>query len=373
MQPRQRTGGGAARVVPCRACPDEQGTEHERATLLGFVRRIAALRGELPGDFSDTQGAHLFYVPSGTLTREQAQALGIDGADDLFGGVVPHGFVGTKAVSHPLVAPDAAAPPGWNPRVAEDLGDAVLRGFSVFDPADALRAGRALLAHGPVRIKPVRASGGRGQSVARDAAALDAVLALLDAAEVRTHGLVLEENLEDARTFSVGQVRLAGLCASYHGVQRLARNNQGEEVFGGSDLTVARGGFDELLALAPDAPLREAIAQARRFDAAVEAGYPGFYASRRNYDVVQGRDARGAWRSGVLEQSWRVGGATGPELAALEALRAEPRRRLVRASCFEVYGDSPEPPANATVYFRGDDPAVGRLTKYTVVRDVDAR
>jgi hypothetical protein len=39
----------------------------------------------------------------------------------------------------------------------------------------------------------------------------------------------------------------------------------------------------------------------------------------------------------------------------------------VRASCFEVFGDSPEPPPHATVYFRGDDPRVGRLTKYTVI------
>ncbi len=41
----------------------------------------------------------------------------------------------------------------------------------------------------------------------------------------------------------------------------------------------------------------------------------------------------------------------------------------------EVYGDSPEPPPHATVYFRGRDPDMGVLTKYTVVEEehVDAR
>jgi hypothetical protein len=75
----------------------------------------------------------------------------------------------------------------------------------------------------------------------------------------------------------------------------------------------------------------------------------------------------------VLEQSWRAGGATGPELAALEMFRREPQRASVRTSCVEIFGDSPEPPAHATVYFRGTDSRLGRLTKYTVVEaDVDA-
>ena len=77
---------------------------------------------------------------------------------------------------------------------------------------------------------------------------------------------------------------------------------------------------------------------------------------------------------GVLEQSWRVGGATGPEIAALEVLRREPHRMQVRTSGFEVFGDSPDPPPHASVHFRGLDPEVGRLTKYTVVQpDVDTR
>ena len=44
-----------------------------------------------------------------------------------------------------------------------------------------------------------------------------------------------------------------------------------------------------------------------------------FFASRRNYDVVAGLDARGQRRCGVLEQSWRVGGASPAELVALAA------------------------------------------------------
>lgn len=357
-------------VVAHVADPRDHGSAHERATLLGFVRQLAALRGGTDGGLHDPAKNYdgpLYFVPSSTLTCAEAAALGIRGHDDLFGGVVPHRFVGTKAISHPLLAPGSAAVPGWNTQFAEQVGDAVLGGYTVFTPEDALQAGVRLLGQGPLRLKPVRASGGHGQEVVRDAAALQAALDAMHADEVRAHGLVLEEDLQDVRTFSVGQVRVGDLLASYFGWQKLTRNNAGCEVYGGSDLDVVRGGFDALLAGELPGEIRRAIEQAGRYDAAARACFAGFYASRSNYDIVLGRDGGGRWRSAVLEQSWRVGGATGPELAALEVFRREPQRRRVRALGFEVFGDSPEPPPQAIVHFRGTDPVVGRITKYTLV------
>ena len=99
--------------------------------------------------------------------------------------------------------------------------------------------------------------------------------------------------------------------------------------------------------------MRIAVEQALVYDSAATACFPGFFASRINYDVVQGNDAEGHWHSGVLEQSWRAGGATGAEIAALEAFKADPACRVVRASCIEIYGPSDEPPPGAVVYFRG--------------------
>jgi hypothetical protein len=85
-----------------------------------------------------------------------------------------------------------------------------------------------------------------------------------------------------------------------------------------------------------------------------------------NYDVAQGTGHGGAWRSGVLEQSWRVGGASGAEIAALELFHADPGRERVRASTFEVYGAAPVP-AEALVSYQGVDPQVGPLAKYTLL------
>ena len=112
--------------------------------------------------------------------------------------------------------------------------------------------------------------------------------------------------------------------------------------------------------------VRTAIAQAQRFDAAA-AAYPGLFASRRNYDVLRGRDRDGNWHCGVLEQSWRIGGASGPEVAALMAFSADPRLSAVHARSTERYGRDAQPPPGAIVHFHGVDSRAGSLVKYTLV------
>jgi hypothetical protein len=221
-----------------------------------------------------------------------------------------------------------------------------------------------------VRLKHVRACGGRGQQVVSEPAELAAALEATAPDELANDGVVLEENLADVTTCSVGQVRVADHVASYYGTQRLTPDNGGVPVYGGSELVVARGDFDALLGLDLPAAARLAVAQARSYDAAASECFPGLFASRRNYDVAQGLASSG-WRSGVLEQSWRIGGASGAEIAALEAFDAEPSLDVVRASTVEVYGPY-QPPAQATVYFSGVDQEVGQITKYSLIeRDAD--
>jgi hypothetical protein len=362
-------------VVVHAADEHDHASRHERETHAGIAARLAALKGYAFAGTHDPRQRYpgpVYFVPSATLVGlKAAEALGIRGEHDLFGGVVPHPFVATKAITHPLVEPDAAAPEGWSPELGHRVEEAVLRGYSVFTPSDARLAGRRLLARGPVRLKPVRATGGRGQTVVADADALEAALEPLDAAELARWGLVLEEDLTEVATHSVGQVRVAELVVSYHGTQRLTPDNAGVLVYGGSDLLVARGGFDPLLGLELSPAARLAVAQARAYDAAATACFPEMLVSRRNYDVAQGVDAEGRRRSGVLEQSWRIGGASGAEIAALEAFRAEPALRAVRASTVEVYGKGAAPPPHATVCFRGTDDRVGPITKYTLVEAHD--
>ena len=110
-----------------------------------------------------------------------------------------------------------------------------------------LDGGRILLEQGAVRIKLAKGRAGLGQAVAHDRSELEAVIGRIDAGEITEAGVVLEQNLAHVATKSVGNVRVAGLEASYCGEQRLTRNNGGAEVYGGSELRFVRGGFDALL------------------------------------------------------------------------------------------------------------------------------
>jgi hypothetical protein len=344
---------------------------HERVSLGQLARRIAALQG-LPyyGECSPEQaaGEPLYLVPSGTLIGvDEARRLGVAGEADLFGGVVPLPFVATKAISHGLISAAARAPHGWCGTFCAQAGDALLDGFTAYSLADAREGGLRLLERGRLRVKPVRATAGRGQLVVEDAGALEGALEAQDLGEIAGFGLVLEQHLEEVLTYSVGQVRIGAHLASYHGSQRLTEDNAGEKVYGGSDLVVVRGGFEALLQLDLPDPVRLAVSQSQRYDAVAKACFPALLASRRNYDVAQGRDTGGRQRSGVLEQSWRIGGASSAEIAALETFHADPTVSCVRASSLEFFGEQRQPPAKASVLFRGVDPEVGFMTKCVTV------
>jgi hypothetical protein len=341
---------------------------HESATQGALARKLAELKGfEFAGEFNSAQkySGPVYVVPSDTLVgSDAAERLGVRGEQDLFGGLVPFAFVATKALTHPLAEPDAAAPPGWSSAFAVQAGDAVLPGYTAFSIDDARSAGRRLLREGSIRIKNPGATGGVGQSVAADAAQLEAALGAADPEQLAREGVVIEQNLADVVTYSVGHVRVGDMLATYYGVQKLTRNRRGKEVYGGSDLVVARGDFDDLLARDIDENVRTAIAQARRYHAAALHCFPGMFASRCNYDIARGRDEQGEWHSGVLEQSWRIGGATGAELVALEAFRSDPALRLVAASTTEIHEENPPVPEDAWIYFQGIDQRVGPLIKY---------
>src|SRR5262249_45930357 len=155
-----------------------------------------------------------------------------------------------------------------------------------------------LTPQGPVRLKRALACGSRGQILIATADELDAFLEAFPSDELTAAGLVLESNLYTSVTLSVGQIAIGDAMISYHGVQRLTKDNEGRAVYGGSDLVCVRGGWEALAELPMTVEVRVGVQQAITYEMAMDA-YPGFLASRRNYDVGQGLDAQGKWRSGV--------------------------------------------------------------------------
>ncbi len=353
-------------------CPGQtHGSQHDFDSKASVARAIGELigwrfAGVLPA--GSPPQAPFYLVPSHTLdpADKLVGALQLQ-PERLFGGVVPYPFVGSKVITHGLVDRDAAAPAGWSHEHGELIRDVVLDGRSVFSAADARRAFAELSPRGPVRIKEGDGVGGGGQAVLHTPAELETYLEPVKISDLQAYGLVLEQDLADETTCSIGQVQVGDCRAAYFGSQHLTHTGAGKSVYGGSRLIVRRGGLEELLPHVTSNASRLALQQALVYHRAALRCYPGLLASRCNYDVIQGTCADGQWCSGVLEQSWRIGGASGAEIAALLALRADPQLASVCATTTEQYGDEAEIPEGATVHYDGVDQHGERLIKYVEV------
>lgn len=322
---------------------------HELASLHAASLRVAALLGCRSAAGSADPSATRYWLPIRTLLQEEAELLAIDDESQLWGGVVPHAFVGSKLVSHPLWPGGSGAPAGWCDVAGIDA--CALPGWSVFRRADALAASEALLAGGPVRAKSPYARGGNDQVVFDDLCEVQDWLHSAAAIGIE-HGLVIERDLVDPVTYGVGTARIGGHAIAYCGTQSAVRDHQGHLVYGGSRLTVFRGDLAQLCTSLPDGDAREAVCAAMHFDRAVRHTYR-VLASRCNYDVIIGHEHGGRRHCGVLEQSWRFGGASMAELLAMERLAADPALRWVVAETVETYG-RPELPAGAVLVWPGD-------------------
>jgi hypothetical protein len=323
---------------------------HEKVTLAKVAETIAELMGcEFDGEYDPARHAsgNNYFIPDDTLMQDEALHLGIRSATALYGGVVPHPFAKTKVITHDLVSPTAI--------------------YSVFSTDDARIAGKHLLPRGAIRLKDPLGDGGYGQTVIAALDELDAFLENFSTQKLGRSGLALETNLSPLVTRSVGHITICGETIAYYGMQRTVTNNKGQSVYGGSQLVCVRGGWDALERLAMDPAVHFAVVQARLYDRAA-GSYPGFYASRRNYDVGQGLDGQGRWRSGVFEASWRSGGASTAEIAAFVAFARDPTLQVVEASALKEFGKRVEAPLDAIVHFHGNDLENGPILRYTVVR-----
>ncbi|HLT44018.1 MAG TPA: DUF3182 family protein [Luteimonas sp.] len=325
---------------------DRSNATHEVASLHAASRLVAGLLG-CSNAIGGADPASSYWLPARTLLQDEARLLGIEDESQLWGGVVPHAFVGTKLVSHPLWPGGSGAPAGW--RDVPGIEACTLPGWSVFNREDARAACRALLTDGPVRFKNPWARGGNDQVVFDDARAAQD---WLDAAIGLEHGLVVERDLSGTVTYGVGSARIGEHAIAYFGTQSTVRDHRGHEVYGGSRLTVLRGDLAQLCTALPDPGAREAVCTAMHYDRAVRGCYR-VLASRCNYDVIVGEDRDRRRHCGVLEQSWRFGGASMAELLAMERFAREPDLHWLVAETVESY-DRPQLPAGAVEIWPGD-------------------
>src|SRR5262245_31338747 len=124
---------------------------HHKVVLDATAKAIANIRRYDFGGQYDAQYDYpgpLFFVPSDTLVVQESAYLGIHASNDLYGCVVPHLFMKTKAITHGLVDRHAERPPGWSRVFTERVRHIVLPGYTIFSNRDAQLAAKRMLPRG---------------------------------------------------------------------------------------------------------------------------------------------------------------------------------------------------------------------------------
>lgn len=257
--------------------------------------------------------------------------------EDLFGGIATRLVFFDKTIIHPVVPGADVVPPVWISKVAEHVGDAAFRGFACFSRSDTITAGVILFNAGipEIRLKPVSIDAGLGQKVARSYGELEQQVAAFSDSYVSA-GITVEENLSSVvRTVDVGTYQIGNQHFSYVGTQRETLFHGDPGRWGGVAMYVRRGTLDELASWLTVPSLKTAVLQAKALDDAVDL-IPGMYVTRANYDVIQGFDETGTFRSALLEQSWRIGGSSPAEVLAAKLL-LDPQCDLAYATVDETF------------------------------------
>ncbi len=278
----------------------------------------------------------------------------------------PIRFVATKTITHPLLDAASRAPRGMVPRsfpaaspMSYWMASACSRRRTPWwRAADCWNVG-------PVRVKLATGIAGLGQFVVDDAAELARALDAIDAEEMARSGAVVEQNLVDVTTLQ-RRPGARGRCRLHlyrHATPDDEQSRRRDLRWIGHHRGAGRFRCAAGLEAIRGRPARDrAGTRVRRCSDAMlrwlfcVASQLRCGAGRRTRQVIVGRACssnRGGWAARAARKSahWK-------HFAPI--LRCAPCVRSSR----EVYGEAPALPANATVYFSGNDPHVGPLTKY---------
>lgn len=265
---------------------------------------------------------HPYFVPFAAVHADLADAKGIEGIGNLYGGIVRHHEHADKAILHAMPVEKTTGYPSWySSEFARKVHDVVLPGYTAFTAED-VRAGYDLMHHDglAVRLKDPANTGGLGQHL------VDGYSDLREALVPYKHklhktGIVLEADLYRPVTVTIGYVNLKGETYTWYG-RPYDVEHDGMMRFGGNELTVVRGGLSVLRGYADSSESLLAIGQAKRvFDA---YSLLGTSISRATLDVVQGMSLSGSFMSGVTDPSLRPSASSAAEIRAIEALAVNP-------------------------------------------------
>lgn len=296
-------------------------------------------------------GKNYYHIPSKPISSADAEKYGIKSSEDIFGGVVEDLLHANKGILHTTLSNTSLHPSGYSQDFPKLIRNAVLPGYTAFSKAEAVEIMKCMNKHGTgsVRLKDPLESDASGQYVITNTIELDNVLSKYSDKNIFENGLVLEANINEAVTLSVGLIIFGNQEYSYFGKQKSVFHN-GRSKYGGTEIAMFRGNFNNLInRVDTGSNLHIAISQTSTvFDA---FGTLDPILSRANFDVVQGFNNKGEFLSGVTDQSFRLGGASPAEVLAISKLNSDKNIECVNAEVDLIYDPTSKPPDPEDVIF----------------------
>lgn len=268
-----------------------------------------------------------YSVPARTLLKSQARTAGIENRDQFYGAVIEdHGHV-SKAVLHPTLNGKTEAPHFHSDLFVERVKDCVLPGFTVFSKEDAANAYENLVDQGyRVRAKKTRESDGMGQLDIRYRSNLLAFLkGSISDEEINQEGLVLEAQVHDPQTISIGYAIYGKDVFTFLAEQKNDKGEDGRDRYAGARVKVIKDtnlSFSTPNHLILNDNERRALEMAHKFHNAFSYFNP--LLSRISFDCVLGADHKGSPLAGITDITARLGGTCPALILAAQEFKKNP-------------------------------------------------
>ena len=252
-------------------------------------------------------GRSIYYVPPTTQVKEQTTPLGIETPQDFYGLTIENINQVGKAVLHESIS--KSVPGFYSSFFARAVKDLVLPGVTVFSREDLGKGFELLKKKGlfSIRLKPPDKSDGHGQHALKDIGHLKKLLVDVKDEEIVSKGLILEVNLKEAKTISVGFATLGKDTFSFIALQKndIAKED-GRNRYLGAHARIVRGEMQELTGVVENEVEQSALETSIKFYDKYRLFNP--IASRLSFDFLYGYDSKGNLLSGVTDITGRLGG-----------------------------------------------------------------
>ncbi len=297
-----------------------------------------------------------YSLHGGSLTPRKAAQLAIAGANDLYGAVVTDAEQIHKSMFHPSISgKDTSSFHSADLARGLEKTEAVLPGVTAFRPEDLVDYLREMQGTGKkYRLKIPNASDGEGQHGGiTTVAELRKGMQLVGTQRIGIDGIVLEEEIIDPQTISVGSVVLGGEVYSFHLRQKDEVIAEGDKkrtrYLGAENIVVSRGSLSDI-SLTEGSPEEIAREKAATFEQLYQ-GHLNPTLSRWSVDVVMNDR-----QAGITDlTAGRVGGTDPGLVLAVRELHNDPKLKTVTADVTLDYGKQKDVPEGAWVFINKRD------------------